>query len=314
MKKQTLIIALAIATNAAFAQTATPMAQYSGNQLIYNPGFAGAHDLLSANLSFRTLWSGIANSPTLISLNAHGPFSGLRHSVGLICQRETLGPQSVHLVNLTYSHKIHVGQRNFLSLGVQAGLFNSITDWNKVTFVRHPDDPGYGHDERWTSNKFDVGVGAHFQARDFYVGMSARHLTAPTFDKVHNVNGDDWYSQVRRQFFLMGGYNFFVNHYFDIRPRLLMRYKHTVPLAVSAGVDIVYLDRVSFGLNFASGQQALTLALAGEIVEGLRIGYAYDINFGVLAPFQRGSHELFVSYFMPLWNRINDQGVRQPFR
>ena len=313
MKKYITPLILLLIAGTAQAQTATPMAQYAGNQLIFNPAFAGAHDLFSANLSFKTLWVGMPNSPQLISLNMHAPFIDQRNALGFIFQRETFGPQFVNLVNLTYAYNFRIGNQSFLSLGVQGGLFNSVTDWGMVDRVRDPDDPLYGGDDRWVTNRFDMGLGAYFQSRDFYVGLSVRHLTAPRFDEVY-FDGEDFHSRIRRQFFFMGGYNFMLSNEFDLRPRVLLRYKQNEPFLVSTGVDLVYLNRFLFGVNVMTGLPTLTLAASAEVFDGLRIGYAFDINFGVLGPFQRGSHEIFISYFLPVWNRVNDAEVRQHFR
>jgi len=288
------------------------MAQYAGNQLIYNPAFAGAHDLFSANLSFKRLWVGMPNSPQLISFNMHAPFIDQRNALGFIFQRETFGPQAVNLVNVTYAYNFRIGGQNFLSLGVQGGLFNSLTDWNKVDRVKHPEDPFYG-EGHWVTSRFDMGFGALFQSRDFYVGLSARHLTAPRFDEIY-FDGDNFHSRIRRQFFLVGAYNFMLGNYFDLRPRVLMRYKQNVPLAVSTGVDFVYLERFSVGVSIMTGLPTLTFAASAELFDGLRIGYAFDMNFGTLGPFQRGSHEIFISYFLPVWNRISEPQIRQHFR
>jgi len=301
-------------TTAVKPQTATPMAQYASNQLIFNPGFAGAHDLFSANLSLRTLWVGMPNSPTLIGFNMHAPFIDQRNALGFIFQRETFGPQAVNLVNITYAYNFRVGQSSFLSLGVQAGLFNTVTDWAMVEFVRHEQDPFYGRDERWVSNRVDMGLGAYFQARNFYIGISGRHLTAPRFDEIRiEETGERFHSQIRRQFFVMGGYNVMLSNTLDLRPRVMMRHKQGVPFAVSAGIDFIYENRFTFGANVMTGLPAVTLSTSLKIVEGLRIGYAFDMNFGVLRPFQHGSHEIFISYFVPVWNRINDPQIRQHF-
>jgi len=313
MKKHiTLLIALTLAV-AVKSQTVTPMAQYAGNQLIYNPAFAGAHDLLSVNLSFKTLWVGMPNSPQLISFNMHAPFIDRRNALGFIFQRETFGPQAINLINLTYAYNFRIGGENFLSFGVQGGLLNSVTDWGLIDRVRDRDDPLYGAGERWVTNRFDMSFGAYFQAPTFYVGISGRHLAAPRFEEVDS-DGDEYYSRIRRQFFFMGGYNIMLSGEFDMRPRVLMRHKKDMPFMVSVGFDIVYIDRFSFGINFMSGLPTVTLATSAEFFDGLRVGYAFDMNFGTIGPFQRGSHEIFVSYFLPVWNRINDPQVRQHFR
>jgi len=323
MKKQIIIIIALMLASVAKSQTATPMAQYASNQLIYNPAFAGAHDLFSANLSLRRLWTGIPNSPTLIGFNMHAPFIDQRNALGFIFQRETYGPQFINLVNLTYAYKIPLNNTSFLSFGVQTGLLNTVTDWSMVTFVKDDNDPGYGGNERWVTNRFDMSLGAYLQTPDFYIGLSVRHLTTPRFDEVTRMDTlvDTreivelrYRSRIRRQFFFMAGYNFQLDQQWDIRPRMMIRYKYAMPLTVSAGVDFVYLNRFSFGTSFMTGQSAVTLVATAEVVDGLRIGYAFDMNFGVIRPFQRGSHEIFISYFMPVWNRATHPYNRNPFR
>ena len=303
MKKLlTLLIALMIATTLK-AQTATPLAQYAGNQLIYNPGFAGVYDLFSVNLSMKRLWMGIPNSPSLISFNMHMPFQSLRNAIGFTYQRETVGPQFIHTVNVTYAHKVFLGPTTFLSFGVQAGLLQSVTDWNMVDFVQDPHDPFYG-DGRQRTNNADVNLGIYLQSQDFYLGLSVRHLTAPRFDEVTvAIVGETFYSQIRRQFFFMGGYNFRLSDDLDLRPHTMIRYKANAPLSVSVGANFVWDNRFFLGSNFMTGQRSVSLAVAAEILFGLRVGYSFDMNFGVLRPFQRGSHEISLNYAIPFWDR-----------
>ena len=313
MKKSVILITFLVLAVAVRGQTGTPLAQYAGNQLIYNPGFAGAYDLFSANLSVRHQWINIPNSPKLISFNAHAPFENQRNALGFIFQREVWGPQFVHTTNLTYAHKIMFGQGTFLSLGVQAGLFNSVTDWNMLDFVQDPEDIGFG-EGRQVTNRFDMNLGAYFQSEDFYLGFSVRHLTNPRFDVMRGqINGRDTtvHSQMRRQFFVMGGYNFSLTQDLDLRPHFFVRYMETVPVSLSVGANLVYDNRFFAGANFMSGQRAVSLVFMAEIMQGLRVGYSFDMNFGIIRPFQRGSHEFSVNYFIPLWNRDNNIQIRR---
>jgi len=313
MKKYIIPLIFLLIAGTVKSQTTTPMAQYASNQLIYNPAFAGAHDLFSVNLSLKKLWIGMPNSPQLIGLNMHAPFVNQRNSLGFIFQRETLGPQAINLVNLTYAYKFRIGESGFLSLGIQGGLFNTLTDWSKIDHLLHPEDPFYGGEDRWVTNRFDMGAGAYFQTNDFYIGISARHLTTPKFDEIQ-FDDEKFHSLIRRQFFLMGGYNIVLNSYLNLRPRMLMRYKQNEPFTVSTGVDLAYLNRFSLGVNFMTGLPTLTLAATVEIFEGLRVGYAFDMNFGDIGPFQRGSHEFFISYYMPIWNKVSDSEINEHFR
>ena len=313
MKKLVILITFLAFAGISMGQTGTPLAQYAGNQLIYNPGFAGAYNLFSANLSVRHQWINIPNSPTLISFNAHAPFRNQRNAMGFIYQREVWGPQSVHMTNVTYAHKLMLGSGTFLSLGVQAGLFNSVTDWDMLDFVQDPGDIGFG-EGRQVTNRFDMNLGAYLQSEDFYLGFSVRHLTAPRFDVMQGqINGHDTivHSITSRQFFVMGGYNFSLTRDLDLRPHFFVRYKEAVPVSLSVGANLVYDNRFFVGSNFMTGQRAVSLVFMAEVMEGLRVGYSFDMHFGIIRAFQRGSHEISVNYFIPLWNRFDEIRVRR---
>jgi len=307
MKKYLLILAFLAATGATHAQLGTPLSQYSGNQLIYNPGYAGTQDLFSANLSIRRLWIGLPGAPNLISLNAHAPFQTERHALGFVYQREEWGPMIGHIVYANYAYKIDLGN-SFLSLGLQAGFLNNVIDWDKIDFVTHPNDPGLGKGRTATTSP-DINFGAYYHSQNFYLGLSAKHLTMPKFGRIKMDNGEEWYSQKRIQYFMIGGYNFALSEEWDLRPELLVRYINTMPTTVGAGANVVYLNRFFLGAAFHTGQKSLSFTLKGEIMDGFRIGYSYDIHFGKLQSFQRGSHEISINYFMPLWKREEPKAV-----
>jgi len=318
MKRISTLLTVLILAATVKSQTATPFAQYAGNQMIFNPAFAGAHDLLSTNLSFRRLWTGVPGSPGLISFNAHAPFIDQRNSLGFVFQRETFGPQIINLVNVAYSYRLSTGAESSLSFGTQIGLFNSITDWGLVTYVRHREDPAYGRGQRLVTNSFDVNAGLYFRARSFYLGLSARHLTTPRLDEITVRDANTAitvYSHTPRQFFLIGGYNFRLNDNFDLRPRFLMRHKSGAPFTISGGMDAVYNNRFTFGANVMSGLPAVTLSVGIEVIEGLHLSYAFDMNFGIVRPFQRGSHEISISYFTHIWTNMSGRrALRHHFR
>jgi type IX secretion system PorP/SprF family membrane protein len=302
MKKLTLILAFLAVAAVAQAQLGTPLAQYSGNQLIYNPGYAGIHDLFSANLSVRKLWVGLPGSPSLISLNAHAPFQSQQNALGFVYQQERWGPMIGNIVHTTYAHKVNLGTHT-LSLGLQAGFLNNIIDWDRIEYVMDDDDPGLGY-ARTSTTSLDVNVGAYYQTPRFYAGFSVKHLTMPKFARLTlEDTGEEWYSQQRMQFFLLGGYNFILSDEWSVRPEMLVRYVRAMPLSVDIGINVVYLNRFFLGTAFHTGQRAVSLTLKGEVKDGIRVGYSYDIHFGRIRQFQRGSHEISINYFMPLWNR-----------
>jgi type IX secretion system PorP/SprF family membrane protein len=308
MKKLIIITALIAATGIANAQLGTPLTQYSGNQLIYNPGYAGINDLLSVNLAVRKIWVGLPGSPSLVSLNAHAPFEDQRNALGFVFQQERWGPMIGNILYASYAHKLNLGF-GLLSLGLQAGVLNNAIDWDKIDHVRDPDDPGLGQAKTRTTRP-DVNFGAYFQAESFYSGFSIKHLTMPRFGHMTNEEtGEEWFSQKRMQFYLIGGYNFRLTDEFDLRPEAFIRYVRTMPVSVGLGVNLAYLNRFFFGTAFHTGQRAVSLSLKGEVMEGIRVSYSYDIHYGVMRSFQKGSHEISINYIMPLWKKAESKSV-----
>jgi len=301
MKKYTLIITfLAIATTTGFAQIGTPLAQYVGNQLIYNPGYAGVYDLFSVNLSVRKLWVGVPGSPSLISLNSHAPFQNQRHSLGFVFQREEWGPMIGNYSNMTYAHKFLL-KNSFLNLGVQAGFMNGVTDWDKIEYVQDWDDPGLG-EGRTSETRLDVNVGAYFQADKFHLGTSVKNLTRPKFDNiVIESTGEQWYSQKRMQFFFIGGYRFELDHDWELRAQFLTRYIKTLPTTVDLQLHAVYRSQYLLGVGYNTAQNAVSLSGSALLTKNLRVSYSYDLYFGKMRNFQKGSHEISINYFFTLW-------------
>jgi type IX secretion system PorP/SprF family membrane protein len=286
------------------AQHGTPMVQYSGNQIVYNPGYAGIYDLFSANLGIRQTWFGIRQAPSLITFNGHAPFNNQQHALGFVFQREQQGPLIGNYGYANYAHKVNFGE-SMLSLGLQAGFFNSVIDWTLIgrENVTDPEDPGLG-DGRTSITNLDVNFGAYFQVHAFYAGLSVKHLTTPRFGQItHGETGEDWASQKRMHFFLIAGYHHEISEQWALRPEMLMRYVHTVPTSVNIGVHVSFENKYFIGVALQTGQRAVCFTGRININPQLKIGYTYDVYYGKIRPFQRGSHEVSVNYFMRLWER-----------
>jgi hypothetical protein len=105
------------------------------------------------------------------------------------------------------------------------------------------------------------------------------------------------------QFFLIAGYYHEISEQLALRPELLIRYVHATPTSVNLGVHVSYENKYFLGVALQTGQRAVCFTGRVNINPQLRIGYTYDVYYGRLRPFQRGSHEVSVSYYMGLWRR-----------
>ena len=310
MKKLLFILSLLTAT-ATYGQLSTPLSQYSGNQLLFNPAVAGLGDALAVNLSARRQWVQLPGAPSLLSLNAHLPMRNLRHGLGMVIQREEWGPMVGNFVYLNYSHHIQI-HGNILSLGIQAGLYNNVINWNRIEHVRDPNDPTLGQGREGHTN-FDANLGIFWVTQGYYFGFSVKHLVPPrlNFDEDIPTN-EQWFPHPTTQFFLMSGYEISLrNRDFTLRPEWFMRYAHGTPLAVNLGLHVVYRSRFFVGTNVQTGQRMLSFSARGFITDNIRLGYSYNLYFGPIRSAQLGTHEISLSY---LHNNIWEppQRHRQP--
>ena len=304
MKKIIIVFTLTVVvTTTGFAQLGTPMSQFSGNQMVYNPGYSGIYDVLSLNLTVHKSWVGIPGSPQLISLNGHAPFKRSRHALGGVFQSEGWGPLTGNFVHGNYSCKMYL-RNGILSLGLQAGALHHVVDWDIVRagHVKDPDDPALGYG-REANLRFDANVGIYYLAPKWYIGASVLHINNPKYGMVE-IDGVDYYSQMRAQFIAIGGYSFEIDEQWSFRPELFLRYVPTAPFAANIGLHGYYLNTYSAGINFMTGQKGVSFQIKGTFSEQFRIGYSYNIYYGDIRPYQRGTHEVSINYLIKnIWGK-----------
>jgi type IX secretion system PorP/SprF family membrane protein len=299
MKNKILILfTILTISSTSFAQLGTPMSQFSGNQIAWNPGFAGVYDVLSVNLTVHQSWMKIPNAPFMLNFNGHAPFQTRNSAWGWVIQSEKWGPLQGNFIMGNFAHKVYLRNNRILSFGVQAGTMIHTVDWDKLGYIKDPEDPSLGRG-RESEAKFDANAGVYYLAPQGYLGFSVRHITNPRYDAI-KINDKDWYSQMRSNFLLIAGYNIRVDKDWSLRPELFMRYVHTTPLSANIGAHAHYHNKYSFGINYITGQNGLSFQAKAMITNDLRLGYSYDTFFGTIRPYQQGSHEISVNYMISI--------------
>jgi type IX secretion system PorP/SprF family membrane protein len=313
MKYKILILTLLIAGGSLKAQLGTPLSQYSGNQVLFNPATIGMSDVLVANLSVRKQWIQIPGAPSLMSFNAHMPTRNLRHALGVVFQNESFGPMSANFGYLNYGYKVHI-HGNILSLGLQAGFYNSVVDWDKIE-PKNPDDPTL-RKGRQSNLSPDVNVGLYWVTKGYYFGFSAKHLSPPKIDYEKDIpTNSGWRPKMPTQFYLMSGYEIPLDKGWALRPEWFMRYVHHTPMAINLGLHAVFQSRYFLGMNAQTGQNILSFTARGFVTDFLRVGYSYNVYFGAIQAAQQGSHEISITYLHnDFWERQEENRLRPRIR
>ncbi|MBB2145368.1 type IX secretion system membrane protein PorP/SprF [Pedobacter sp. LMG 31464] len=149
-------VAMLLTISTAKAQLIPLSSQYYINTYLGNPAFAGETKGLSANLSYRKLWSNVPGSPVQQSLTAD--YSTNKVGLGLNVNLDKAGLQRQTRVVGTYAYHLPLnGDNQQLHFGLSLGFMNQRLSNNDI--VGNSNDPlAAEYNERKTYIDGDFGL------------------------------------------------------------------------------------------------------------------------------------------------------------
>lgn len=263
---------------------------------MYNPASLNANGKINAIGFYRAQWMGMQNAPDSYFFAVNGPLRFLKHDhgVGLMFVDDEAGMFSTQQVELQYAFKYQL-TIGTLSFGLNAGLINQKILSDGLRLLEGLDDYHQGSDPLIPQSEvndmaFDFAVGAMIRTSDWYVGLSAVHLTKPKFELDDNIS-----SQIGRSAFLTGGYSYpLPNNRFTLNGEGMLKTDFASwQLDADATLDID--DRYYFGLGWRV-MDAVVFMAGLDVLNGLKIGYAFDLSTNRLITKTYGAHEVYVRY------------------
>ena len=283
--------------------------QFTNNmfyKLGVNPGYAGAEDAISGIILNRYQWEGFPGAPkTLVfsvdaSINAFGGPGGL----GINIISDELGFEENTTINANYAYKsdLSIGT---LGVGVSLGLYNksingewSVPEDQFGNFTQPGSDPAIPQGET-SQMAFDVGGGLYLTSSSYFLGASVTHINQAAIKYADLAS-----IYLTRHYYLMGGYNIKLNNpLFELRPSFLFKSDVTT-WQLDVNTNIVYNDRFWGGISYRVND-AVALLMGLEMVNGLKLGYSFDLVTSAVGYYGFASHELFVSYSIDLERNRN---------
>jgi len=284
-----LMLSLASLTDA-WAQQDPSFSHYWAMETAYNPAAAGKTPLLNVTAAYNMTLVGFKRNPKTVYANADMPITliGATHGVGAQLVNDALGMFSHQRLGVQYAYK-HKLLGGTISAGVQGSLVSESFDGSDLD-LEEAGDPAFATGQA-TGTGVDLAAGLYYAHRNWYVGVSAQHLTAPTIEL-----GETNQLEIARSYYFTGGYNiklrnpFLTIHasVFGTTDGLTYKGQMTGRLKYTHEEKMMYA-----GLSY-SPANSVTLLLGGNF-HGITLGYSYEaytsaINIG------NGSHELFVGY------------------
>jgi type IX secretion system PorP/SprF family membrane protein len=265
---------------------------YWAMETSFNPAAAGKDPMLNVTGTYNMSMTGFENNPKTMYIAADMPFYALKsyHGVGAQIVNDEIGLFSHKKLNIQYAYRFRMFGGMF-SVGVQGGLLSENFDGSKVDLPEEGvTDEAFSKAEV-TGTGFDLCAGLYYKHRNWYVGLSSLHLTAPTVEL-----GETNELEVARSYYFTAGYNIQLrNPFLMVQTSVLGRSDGVAYRGdVTARLKYTHDKKVMYaGLSY-SPTNSVTLLIGGHF-HGVMFGYGYEAYTGAIG-LGHGSHELFVGY------------------
>jgi type IX secretion system PorP/SprF family membrane protein len=141
---------------------------------------------------------------------------------------------------------------------------------------------------------FDMDFGLFYTKGGFYGGLSASHLLSPTLALSEKQS-----TQLRRHYFAVSGYKFEAfSPSLEVVPSILVKSDGS-SFQFSINTNVIYNKKFWGGVTYRAGDSVIAM-LGLELVNGLKLGYAYDVTTSEMGKVSNGTHELMLNYCFEL--------------
>ncbi len=284
-------------TFGASAQQNPQYSQYIFNSMAINPAYTGTKGVLNANAFHRSQWTGIDGAPTTQALSIDGINSSERLGLGLNFTRDKVGAYSTTSAYGNVAARVAVSARGTLSLGIAAGVVQSVVDGTEFGITDDPSIPP-------TKDVFyrpDVKLGVYYNSTRFYAGLSASDLIQ--YKDVFQI-------EPIRHYYFTTGYVFDVSSFVKLKPSILVKEDFKAPTNMDLNGFVLLGDRLWLGSSYRTSmglfnknieadpvtkRTAVAFITELQVTNALRLGYSYDRMLNDLSGFH--SHEISVGYY-----------------
>jgi type IX secretion system PorP/SprF family membrane protein len=283
-----ILLFMALQHESAFAQQIPNFSLYNMNHYLINPAATGTTDRLPVSLSYRKMWAGMNNSPSVQYITGN-MLVAKNMGVGARLFNFQAGPLRKTGLEGTYSYHLSLGSGDTkLSFGLSLLIYQFKLNKSALK-VEDIDDQVFMGDEQMFVP--DAGFGTYLYGSNYYVGLSVPQL----FQRNIDLKSDVILQQKQvRHYYLHGGYIFEAGSDFKIEPSVLLKFIETGIFQADINALVTYKDMVNFGLSYRTGD-ALSFQV-GYKNPDVFIGYAYDMVLSDMRGNTWGSHEILFTY------------------
>lgn len=275
--------------------------QYMFNGFLINPAYAGADGPLNVTFLHRSQWTGVKGAPSTQTLLVNSLFRDKQMGAGLSMVNEQIGIHRNLFALANYAYHLPVGPDQYLSLGLQAGIHSSRSDYGTL-IGDLTNDPNLCN-TLVNTNAFEFGAGLYFRSPKVHIGLSAPALVPGKVE----LNDTVTVKLANANYFLFSKYTIQASEAIALEPGALIKYLPGIPLSFDVNFNVVFQKVLTAGISYRNRESVDFLAIA-RMTPQLQVGYSYDYPIGNIRRISNGSHEVMASYLF----RFARSGVTSP--
>lgn len=288
------VVAVCSGTATAFAQQDPAFAHYWQMETQFNPAAVGRTPQLSITAAVQMHASGYEDAGSTMYAGADMALQlgRTRHGVGASFQNDEFGLFSHKRFSAAYAYHLKLWGGT-LSIGGEADMLSETLNGSKAD-LGEANDPAFPSTDV-SGSKFDASAGLYYAHKNWYAGVAAQHLTAPTV-----FLGETNEYKVKRLYNFTAGYNIkWRGSFVTIVPSTLLRYDGAAFRAdITARVLYAHEKKRLYGGLTYSPQHSVTGFVGGSF-HGIDLSYSYEANTSGMG-LGAGQHEVSVSYRLDL--------------
>lgn len=293
MKKLIILVSFAYSLSATAQQLMTSsLYDLQGN--LHNPALAGVSGHAQFGASYRSVWSGIAGSPTTAMIFGSAYLEKAKVGLGGYLYNDVTGPTSRKGLQLSYALHIPLQNDAKFSIGLESRFLQYAID-KAMLQEAIGNDPVYaGASNRFTG---DAGMGIAYTNKKFQLGASVSQLIQSKLNIYSGNLTRSAEARLYRHFYLHGSYQWKVDANTIITPNFLVIYLPNAPTELQAGARVEHRELFWWGLSLRA-RQSWMLSAGVKVQKKLTLGYSFDIYSTPLSVFDKGpnAHEILLRY------------------
>ena len=258
--------------------------------------------MVSISGILRNQWTGMEGTPEDIILSASVPFRLFKkdHGIGLTVFRELIGFQEDIDLKVAYAYRADIGDGK-LGIGAGVNVTNRGFKQNQWFIPDQTDlftTPALdGAIPQSTDKVFaiDFSFGIFYKTDDLYLGISSTHLNEASYKFYNESNNNETSTKIARHYYITSGYTIqLANPSFEVIPSILIQSDGKIH-KFDLNAVLAYNKKFWGGVSIRPGG-ALVGMLGFEILNGAKIGFAYDFPTTSITNYYQTAYEIVINY------------------